>query len=177
VADFRIETTNYFLRVLRPGDENPAWQSWLADPLLMAQVNAKPARRSLSELKQYLIVMTAQKKAVVGVFNRQTAQLRAILEMQFDQRNRSVFISAIGDFRAEEWPAAFQEVDTPLLARLKDLFEVGRVSMTIPATYTDLIPALLGAGWTEEGTLRSEFPSVQAHARVDAKVFGKAITT
>jgi hypothetical protein len=176
MSDLHIETAHFLMRLMRPGDENATWQSWLANPQIMATVNARPAKRSMDELRQFLTVMALQQKAVIGIYEKPDNRLRGVLEAQFDQRQKSVSMSLLDDWQAREIEAALGECEAALLTYLHTRFGAAKFAMVLPATSQRIALALQKAGWQCEGTLRAEFPSATGHGRIDAWAYGKCLS-
>ena len=168
-----IETDSYLLKLMRPGDETQAWKDCLADPALMAKINGRPSNRSLLELRDYLAVMNAQRKAVIGLYEKNATKHIGVIEMQFDERHKSISLTHLIFRTSDNFSTLITEIDPPLVSYFSDRFRIAKFSTVVPASYRQLIDALPAVGWTREGLLREEFPSTGGHGRIDAVVLGK----
>lgn len=168
---------DYILRIMSPRLISDAWSRWLADDMMMRQINAKSYHVGKSQLATYLTTMQARKIGVVGVFRRSDMVHAGIYEIQIDRPHRLANLSVMIDFQTHDIEKVFGDTEARLLQNLSSHYQVDKAAMVIPASHKRFLPIPFKFGWREEGRLRDEFGLVgSANARIDGVCFGKLAT-
>jgi hypothetical protein len=171
------QSSDYVLRIMTPALISDAWPRWLADAMIMRQINAKPYAVSKAQLAAYLTTMQARKIGVVGMFRRRDVTHAGVYEVQIDQTHRLANLSVLIDFKGHDIARVFGDTETELLQNLARLYAVDKAAMVVPASYKRFLPVPTTFGWSEEGRLRQEFHVVGSEdTRIDGICYGKPTT-
>ena len=169
--NIRLKTDRFLVRTLRESDACDALLGWLADAELMTNVNHKPQRFTMLQLRRFIMSYDQATKLLVGVFDGETEKLVGyyLIEMNPPQR-RATFNVVIGD--RDYWG---QRVVLETRAALMDyLFQFGAIDKLIGGPLARNIPAVFNykaQGWKLEGLMRSHVLSASGTGRIDQYQF------
>ncbi len=69
-----FQTERFLFRPLTPADASSRWAGWLADPVAVQMLNARPRSFSQDELRDYIASFDGRQRWLVGFFDRQSGE-------------------------------------------------------------------------------------------------------
>ena len=172
MATIDLTTKEFRLVLMRPDMVTDSWVEWANDRVLMRQVNSKLRKVSKTDVQDYVLKATAQKRAIIGIFDLASMAHVGVCEIHFDQAHRNANLDILIDFRRYDIAKVLNEVLPPLFQELKSRFGAEKAVILTPMSYTRLIAYLDQSQWRKEGVLRSEYPSATASNRMDGIQYG-----
>lgn len=169
--NIRLKTDRFLVRTLRESDACETLLGWLADAELMNNVNHKPQRLTMLQLRRFIMSYDQATKLLVGVFDKENEKLVGyyLIEINPPQR-RATFNVVIGD--RDYWG---QRIVLETRAALMDyLFQFGAVDKLIGGPLARNFPAVFNykaQGWKLEGLMRSHVLSASGTDRIDQYQF------
>lgn len=169
--NIRLKTDRFLVRTLRESDACETLLGWLADAELMNNVNHKPQRLTMLQLRRFIMSYDQATKLLVGVFDKENEKLVGyyLIEINHPQR-RATFNVVIGD--RDYWG---QRIVLETRAALMDyLFQFGAVDKLIGGPLARNFPAVFNykaQGWKLEGLMKSHVLSASGTGRIDQYQF------
>lgn len=169
--NIRLKTDRFLVRTLRESDACDALLGWLADAELMNNVNHKPHRFTMLQLRRFIMSYDQATKLLIGVFDGENEKLVGyyMIEMNPPQR-RATFNVVIGD--RDYWG---QRVVLETRAALMDyLFQFCAIDKLIGGPLARNFPAVFNykaQGWKLEGLMKSHVLSATGTGRIDQYQF------
>jgi len=169
--NIRLKTDRFLVRTLRESDACETLLGWLADAELMNNVNHKPQRLTMLQLRRFIMSYDQATKLLIGVFDKENEKLVGyyLIEINPPQR-RATFNVVIGD--RDYWG---QRIVLETRAALMDyLFQFGAVDKLIGGPLARNFPAVFNykaQGWKLEGLMRSHVLSASGTDRIDQYQF------
>jgi len=169
--NIRLKTERFLVRTLRDSDACEAMIGWLSDAELMKNVNHKPERMTMLQLRRYITSYDQATKLLLGVFDAENEKPVGyyLIEMNPPQR-RATFNVVIGD--RDYWG---QRVVLETRAALMDyLFQFGAVDKLIGGPLARNFPAVFNykaQGWKLEGLMKSHVLRAGGTDRIDQYQF------
>lgn len=80
----RLETPNYLVRTIEPGDATDEWRQWLLDPVAARMLNVHPEKLSREALHAYIARFDRSTAHLLGIFEKDTDRLIGIRAVYVD---------------------------------------------------------------------------------------------
>ncbi len=169
--NIRLKTDRFLVRTLRESDACKAIIEWLADDELMRNVNHKPERLTMLQLRRFIMSYDQATRLLLGIFDLEDEKPVGyyMIEMNTVQR-RASFNVVIGD--RDYWG---QRIVLETRAVLMDyLFQFGAVDKLIGGPLARNFPAVFNykaQGWKLEGLMKGHVLSANGQYRIDQYQF------
>lgn len=169
--NIRLKTDRFLVRTLRESDACETMIGWLSDGELMKNVNHKPQRMTMLQLRRFISSYDQARRLLLGVFDADNAKPVGyyLIEMNPAQR-RATFNVVIGD--RDYWG---QRIVLETRAALMDyMFQFGAVDKLIGGPLARNFPAVFNykaQGWKLEGLMKSHVLSASGTGRIDQYQF------
>ncbi len=169
--NIRLKTDRFVIRTLRDTDASETIAKWLADAELMKNVNHKPERMSLLQLRRFISSYDQATRLLVGVFDAADDKPVGyyLIDINPPQR-RATFNVVIGD--RDYWG---QRTVLETRAALMDyMFQYGAVEKLIGGPLARNFPAVFNykaQGWKLEGLMKSHVLTAGGTGRIDQYQF------
>ena len=169
--NIRLKTDRFVIRTLRDTDASEVMASWLADADLMKNVNHKPQRMSLLQLRRYISSYDQATRLLVGVFDAASEKPVGyyFIDINPTQR-RATFNVVIGD--RDYWG---KRTVLETRASLMDyMFQYCAVEKLIGGPLARNFPAVFNykaQGWKLEGLMKSHVLVAGGTGRIDQYQF------
>jgi len=169
--NIRLKTDRFVIRTLRDTHASEVMVSWLADAELMKNVNHKPRRMSLLQLRRYISSYDQATSLLVGVFDAASEKHVGyyFIDINPTQR-RATFNVVIGD--RDYWGK--RTVLETRAALMDYMFQHGAVEKLIGGPLARNFPAVFNykaQGWKLEGLMKSHVLSASGTDRIDQYQF------
>jgi len=169
--NIRLKTDRFVIRTLRDTDASEVMASWLADADLMKNVNHKPQRMSLLQLRRYISSYDQATRLLVGVFDAASEKPVGyyFIDINPTQR-RATFNVVIGD--RDYWGK--RTVLETRAALMDYMFQYCVVEKLIGGPLARNFPAVFNykaQGWKLEGLMKSHVLSASGTGRIDQYQF------
>jgi arginine/lysine/ornithine decarboxylase len=145
---------------------------WANDRVLMRQVNSKFRKISKTDIQDYVLKATAQKRAIIGIFEITTSTHIGVCEILMDRAHKNANLDILIDFKRYDIAQVLDEALPALFQELKSRFGAEKAVILTPESHQALISYLDQSAWRKEGVLKAEFPNAIAHNRIDAIQYG-----
>jgi hypothetical protein len=151
------------------------WIRWTGDPVLMSQLNARPAKLSRADLQRYVASAWQQKRAILGIYAKADGDHIGLYEAAIDRRNANVTLDVLVDQQRYDFSNVLSETDPVLLEFLAKARGIEKAVALVVETYAPAIRHFEATGWLREGLLRQEYPAVAGNRRLDVIQFGRLL--
>jgi hypothetical protein len=172
MATIDLKTEKFRLVLMRPEMVTDRWVEWANDRVLMRQVNSKLRKISITDVQDYVLQATAQKRAIIGIFDLSSMSHVGVCEILFDQAHKNANLDILIDFKRYDIAKVLDETLPPLFQELKLRFGAEKAVILTPASHHALIAYLDQSAWRKEGVLRSEYPNATESNRIDGIQYG-----
>jgi len=148
----RAESAHYLIRTLEPADATQGWCDWLMDPGAQINLNAKPTRTTIEEVRAYIASFDRRTSHIVGIFEKQSGQLVGIRAAYVDPKRRECLLNTlIGEVGARSKGAQRESRYAMHNFVFEDLdMESARASVVADNAY--MLRVLAETGWVHEHT-------------------------
>ena len=170
-----IVTENFRLCLMKPEMVTDRWVEWTNDRSIMRQINSKPKKLNKSDIQNYVLHATLNRRAIIGIFRRLDHEHVGLYEILFDQAHRNANFDVLIDFKRFNITDVIDETLPALVNDVKKRFGAEKAVILAPESYSELLRYLEGSDWQREGVLRSEFPNANGAKRLDGLQFGKIL--
>ncbi len=170
-----LMTKRFRIRPITPDKVSEDWLRWTRDPVMMAQLNARPAKVTRTDLQRYVDVSWKNKRAILGIYGRTSGDHIGLYEGVIDPGNDNVTLDVMIDQQRYGLSNVLAETDPVLLKFLATKRGIYKAIAQIMETYTPAIRHYEATGWLKEGVLRKEHPAASGNGRVDVVQFGRIL--
>jgi hypothetical protein len=170
-----LMTKRFRLSPISPDKVSDNWLGWTRDPVIMAQLNARPAKLTRADLQRYVAVSWKSKRAILGIYARASGDHIGLYEGSIDSRNDNVTLDVLIDQRRYGLSNVLAETDPVLLKFLATQRGIEKAIALVVETYAPAIKHYEATGWLKEGVLRQEHPAAIGTGRVDVVQFGRLL--
>jgi RimJ/RimL family protein N-acetyltransferase len=149
-----VETLNYVIRSLQPGDATENWCDWLAEPVAQRMLNAKPQRLTMEQLRGYIARFDGLTSHLLGIFEKDGGRLVGIRAIYIDPVHKEYSVNMLvgeSDARGKGARRETRHAMHDLMFNTLGM-EAGRCSVL--AHNTGMIETLHRNGWIHEHTSR-----------------------
>ena len=172
MATIDLTTRQFRLILMRPDMVTDRWVDWANDRVLMRQVNSKLRKISKTDIQDYVLKATAQKRAIIGIFEITTSMHIGVCEILFDHAHKNANLDILIDFKNFDIVRVLDEALPALFQELKSRFGAEKAVILTPVSHQALISYLDHSAWLKEGILKAEFPNAVAKGRMDGIQYG-----
>jgi len=170
--NIRLKTDRFLVRTLRESDACEAMIGWLSDRELMKNVNHKPQRMTMLQLRRFISSYDQATRLLLGVFDAEYEKPVGYYLIEINPiQKRATFNVVIGD--RDYWG---QRIVLETRAALMDyLFQFGAVDKLIGGPLARNFPAVFNyraQGWKLEGLMKGHVLSANGTDRIDQYQFG-----
>ncbi len=147
-----LETPDYIVRTLEPGDPTEPWRAWLTDPQTARNLNARPTEMSEEIVSRYIASFNRTTSHLLGIFEKQTGKLIGIRAIYINLGRREFLVNVlIGESEARNKGARTQTRTVMYRYFFEDMnLETARC--TAVADNAQILKVLEQNGWIRERT-------------------------
>ncbi|MFT3809322.1 MAG: hypothetical protein QM698_05340 [Micropepsaceae bacterium] len=148
----RFEMPDFMSRSLVEGDETEAWAGWLEDPGLARQLNARPGRRPLAEIRRYIAGFDRIDRHLFGIFRPSPETLIGLWTIEIDRPRRAFTAHMLVGDKAERSQGAKEQSSIALMNWAFEVCDLLWCESSIVATNRKMLRHVRETGWTVVGT-------------------------
>jgi RimJ/RimL family protein N-acetyltransferase len=146
-----LETPDYIIRSLEPGDASDTWRDWLADPDTARMLNTQPRQMSVETARDYIASFDRARAHLLGIFEKATGRLVGIRAIYVDRKRSEFLVNVlVGDKTARSKGARSQSRAAVYRYFFEDL-DLHTARATVLAQNTVVLEGMAKRGWTADG--------------------------
>lgn len=149
-----LETPDYIVRTLEPGDATEPWRHWLTDPQTARNLNARPEPMSDEVVRKYIASFNRTTSHLLGIFEKQTGRLIGIRAIYIDLARREFLVNVlVGESEARNKGARTQ-TRTVMYRYFFDDMGLETARCTAVADNAQILKVIEQNGWIRDRTER-----------------------
>ena len=157
--DIRLETENYIVRTLAPGDATEAWGKWLMDPVAQRMLNTSPTTMSVADLRNYIARFDRRLSHILGIYEKTNGRLIGIRAVYIAPAQSEFLVNVlIGETDARN-KGARGETRTVMYKYFFEDMDLKTARCTVLDSNAPVLKVMWDNGWIKE---RTEFKPAAA---------------
>lgn len=149
VQQFRVETPNFYIRLMTPEDATDRWAVWFESPDVREAINLPHAKRTKADMAAYIRSFDQRHRIICGVFDKTNDLLVCIATCYVDWTRSDYLINTMIGEPAYRNKGVMTELTPPFRDYFFDALNLKASSATALATNTIVRQFLLNTGWEE----------------------------
>lgn len=149
VKQFRVDTPNFYIRLLTPDDATDRWAVWFEAPEVREAINLPEAKRTKADMAAYIQSFDQRMRIICGVFDKANDLLVCMASCYVDWARSDYLINVIIGEAGYRNRGVMTELTPPFRDYFFDALDLQASSATALATNKVVRQFLLNTGWTE----------------------------
>lgn len=146
-----LETPDYVVRTLEPGDASEAFREWLADPDTARMLNAPTRHLSAEAVRDYIASFDRVKAHLLGIFEKATGRLVGIRAVYVNWPRREFLVNVlVGETADRNKRARAQSSDAMYRYFFEDL-DLEQARATVVADNAVTLHVMQTRNWIADG--------------------------
>lgn len=146
-----LETPDFVVRTLEPGDAGEAFREWLADPETARMLNAPARRLSAETVRDYIASFDRVKAHLLGIFEKVTGRLVGIRAVYVNWPQREFLVNVlVGETADRNKRARAQSSDATYRYFFENL-DLEQARATVVADNAVVLHVMQTRGWIADG--------------------------
>lgn len=164
-----LETPDFVIRTLEPGDATEAWRDWLADPETARMLNAKPDALDVEAVRKYIASFDRMRAHVLGIFEKRTGRLVGIRAVYVDAKRSAFLVNVLVGDKAARGKGARRQSRAAVYRYFFEVMNLATAHATVVADNTIVLAGMAKRGWIEDGVENRQ--SAAGSGRVEIRKF------
>ena len=169
-----IETPNFYMRRLTPGDATERSGAWFDQPEICEGLNLKPGKKSKAEFASYIAGFDQQTNRISGVFDKRNGLLVTLSTAEFNWSIRRVLMNIVVGEPEYRHCGVVLEALVPARDFYSEDLDMKVMTATALATNKPVIALLEVTGFTRNQTLTNHQTSYATGRPVDLHLYSQS---
>ena len=168
-----IETPNFYMRRLNPGDATERSGAWFDQPEICEGLNLKPGKKTKAEFANYIASFNQQDSRVSGVFDKRNDLLVTLSTAEFNWSIRRVLMNIVVGEPEYRRCGVILEALVPARDFYSEDLDMKVMTATALATNKPVIALLKMTGFALNQTLKNQQMSHATGLPVDVHLYSQ----